>query len=194
VAQETDPAPPDPVAAQPPPDPEPEPEVATIPAVTVADADSLFYSIQAAALNTIASAMEHGDEYRESGLGVTVSPVRVLGRTWYRVILGAFATSAAADSALRALWRDGLVENLQGTILRTPQAFDLGSRDSLDSARTEAEALWDRGIPATVLPATGGAILSVGAFERPGQATIAEDLLSTANIQATLGPRMGTTR
>jgi len=173
-----------PVAAAPPP----------APVEPLTEADSLYYAVQTAALNTLRDAMEHGRTLRRGDRAVTVSPVRISGRIWYRVIVGAYATPDAAVAGRRSLWSDGLVENGQGTILRTPQAFSLGRRDAIDSARVEAADLWDRGIPAYVLPHDGGGVVAVGAFVRPEQANIAESILTNALLAPTLAPRLGSTQ
>ena len=107
--------------------------------------------------------------------------------------LGALATAQSADTVLKAFWRDGLVEAGQGTILRTPQAFDLGSRQSVDLAREETQRLRDGGIPAYSVVTAGAVRILVGAFETPGQSGVAESLLTAAGLSATLVPRTGIT-
>ncbi len=164
------------------------------PVEPLAEADSLYYSVQAAALNTLEDALQHGRDLQNGIRPITVTPVRIGGRIWYRVIVGAYPSPEAADAGRRSLWQDGLVANGEGTILRTPQAFSLGRRDTIDSARTEAASLWDRGIPAYVLPHDGGGILAVGAFVRPEQARSAESMLNAASLTTTLAPRLGSTQ
>lgn len=154
--------------------------------------DSLFYGVQVAAFNSYDRAMTHALEVGNGLLAPAVTPVRIGGdRLWYRVIVGAFASSAEADSALREFWNRGRVERGQGTVIRTPQAFDLGLRPTADSATAEAMGLRRRGLPAYVLRAPGGARVLVGAFQRPAQAAAAESLLTTAGITASLVQRMG---
>lgn len=157
------------------------------------DADSLFYSVQVAAFDAWDRAMEYASRLERESLAAAVTPIRIGGRIWYRVILGALATAQSADTVLKALWRDGLVEAGQGTILRTPQAFDLGSRQSVDLAREETQRLRDGGIPAYSVVTAGVARILVGAFETPEQSGVAESLLTAAGLPATLIPRTGIT-
>lgn len=154
--------------------------------------DSLFYSVQVAAFNTFERAMNHALDVGGDRLPPAVTPVRIGGdRLWYRVIVGAFRTSTEADSALQAFWSRGTVERGQGTVVRTPQAFDLGLRPTLDAATRDALGLRTRGLPAYVVSAPDGARVFVGAFQRPTQAAAAESLLTTAGVTASLVQRMG---
>jgi len=157
------------------------------------DADSLFYSVQVAAFDTWDRAMEYASGFERGSLAAAVTPIHAGGRIWYRVILGALATAQSADTVLRAFWRDGLVEAGQGTILRTPQAFDLGSRRNVDLAREETQRLRSSGIPAYSVVTGGAAIILVGAFETPDQSSVAESLLTAAGLPATLILRTGIT-
>jgi hypothetical protein len=157
------------------------------------DADSLFYSVQVAAFDSWDGAMEYASGFERGSLAAAVTPIRVGGRIWYRVILGALATAESADTVLRTFWRDGLVEAGQGTILRTPQAFDLGSRRNVDLAREETERLRNGGIPAYSVVTGGAARILVGAFETPDQSGVAESLLTAAGLPATLVLRTGIT-
>ena len=154
--------------------------------------DSLYYSVQVAAFNTADRAMEYGASLERESLVAAVTPIRLGRGIWFRVILGALPTAHDADAALRALWRDGLVEAGHGTILRTPQAFDLGTRGSEDLAREEALRLRRQGIPAYIVKASlGTARVLVGAFETPEQTAVAESLITAAGLAATLITRTG---
>ena len=157
------------------------------------EADSLFYSVQVAAFDAWDRAMEYASGLERESLAAAVTPIRVGGRVWYRVILGALATAQLADTVLKTFWRDGLVEAGQGTILRTPQAFDLGSRQSVDLAREETQRLRDGGIPAYSLVTAGTVRILVGAFETPDQSGVAESLLTAAGLPTTLVSRTGIT-
>ena len=157
-----------------------------------AETDSLYYSVQIAAFSEWDRAIEYASSIERETLTAAVTPIRVGRRVWYRVILGALYTATVADNELKALWRSGLVEAGQGTILRTPQAFDLGSRESVRLAREEARKLRDRGIPAYgIQTSSGAARILVGAFENPGQAGVAESLLTAAGLPTTLILRTG---
>ncbi len=156
--------------------------------------DSLSYSLQVAAFNTLDQAVEYAVALETPRLVAAVTPIRIGGMIWYRVILGALPTAADAEATLVGLWQDGLVESGEGAILRTPQAFDLGIRES-DSAWEETRLLRERGIPAYSVEASlGTARIFVGAFETPDQAAVVESLLTAAGLTATLITRTGSAR
>jgi cell division septation protein DedD len=175
-----------------------QPPAAARPAVTAPaspDAgDSLFYSVQVAAYNEADQAAADADRLRRAG-PVTVSPVRLGGRgVWYRVMVGVQPTPVAADSLLRWLWGEHLVERPNGTILRTPHASALAESASPAEAERLAEGLRRRGIAAYIVPAPGGmARVLAGAFEAPDQARAADSLLQLAGLKSTLVLRTGTT-
>ncbi len=156
--------------------------------------DSLSYSLQVAAFNTLDRAVGYAVALENRRLVAAVTPIRIGRSIWYRVILGALPTAADAEAALVGLWRDGLVENGEGAILRTPQAFDLGIHES-DAAWEETQRLRERGIPAYSVEASlGTARIFVGAFETPDQAAVVESLLTAAGLTATLMTRTGSAR
>lgn len=156
--------------------------------------DSLSYSLQVAAFNTLDRAVEYAVSLENRRLVAAVTPIRIGGSIWYRVILGALPTAADAEAALVGLWQDGLVETGEGAILRTPQAFDLGIRES-DAAWEETQRLRERGIPAYSVEASlGTARIFVGAFETPDQAAVVGSLLTAAGLTATLMTRTGSSR
>jgi len=161
-----------------------------------AGADSLFYSVQVAAFNQPDQALAYATNVPPEANPATVSAVR-LGRQglWYRVIVGAFATAAGADSLLRALWSEGAVERPSGTILRTPHAYLIERQGSPQAAAERVEGLRRRGIAAYIVSAPEGAAqVLAGAFEAPDQAAAADSLLRLAGFRATLVQRMGIRR
>ena len=176
----------------PPPPPPPPPQSAREPD----PGDSLFYSVQVAAFNTLPRAMSYVSELEEEQWVALASPVRLGNQSiWYRVFVGTLPNSTAADSTLRAMWRSRLLDRPQGTILRTPNAYLIGEGMSVDAARDRAEGLRASGIPAYIVTVPGGeARIYLGAFEGPNQARAADSLLASASITATLVPRMGIAR
>jgi cell division septation protein DedD len=156
--------------------------------------DSLFYGAQVAAFSKADRAISFSDAMAARGLEPAVSPVSVGGGLWYRVILGAFPSAAAADSMRKALWNQNLLEEGQGTVLRTPHALDVGTHGDLEAAETSARGLRERLIPAYVLSAPDGHHVLIGAFERTDQAAAADSLLAAAGITATLILRLGIRR
>lgn len=163
------------------------------PPAPVPEGDSLFYSVQVAAFNTMGQAIEHAKTYDDAAGAATVSPVR-LGRqgVWHRVLVGAVPTALAADSLLRRLWQRGRLERPNGTILRTPHAYEIARMSTPNAARDSASGLRDRGVAAYIVAAPDGrSRLLAGAFEGPEQAAVADSLLRLAGLRATLIQRAG---
>ena len=154
--------------------------------------DSLFYGIQIAAFDSHDGAVAYLRELGEDGIAGTVTPV-ALGQqgVWHRVVVGAVATPTAADSLLRDLWHRGRVRRPNGTILRTPYAFDLGRLSSAEAAHDSAAALRRRGIAAYIVAADGPTHVLFGAFEDGDQVRLADSLLRAAGIPGALVYRAG---
>ena len=154
--------------------------------------DSLFYSVQVAAFNTLTQAMTRAAQIDDGAPRTIVTPVRIGQNVWYRVLTGVLPTARAADSLLQALWRVRRLERPQGTILRTPEAFRLGRRVPSADAQADALGLRTQGVPAYIVGAPDGtARVYVGAFDLPEQAHAVDSLLSAAGITGTLVQRMG---
>jgi cell division septation protein DedD len=159
-------------------------------------ADSLYYSVQIAAFRTNESAMVEARAITAAGWPATVSPIR-LGRqgTWYRLLVGAAPSAAAARDVLRALWADGRVERETGTIVRTPHAIEIGEFAERTEARRRAAALRDGGSPAYIVEAPDGTHhVLVGAFEAPEQARLQDSLLRARDVRGTVVLRRGIAR
>lgn len=160
------------------------------------DADSLYYAVQVAAFKSQDAAFARAADFEAGAWTATVAPVR-LGRAdvWYRLLVGALSTAAAAESVLTALWESGLVDRPSGTILRTPHALTVGTYGDTAAARRTRLGLRDRGVAAYIAEgADGSAQLLVGAFETPAQARPADSILEAAGLSAVLVPRAGITR
>ncbi len=159
-------------------------------------ADSLYYTVQVAAFQSESQAVEHAGEYDRDDVVVTVAPVRLgLQGTWYRVLVGAYASAAGAQAALQDLYDAGRLERAQGTILRTPHALSLGGHPEEAGAREALAALREAEVPAYIVEARGGAVrILVGAFERPDQAALLDSLLTGRGLTATLVQRTGIVR
>ena len=158
--------------------------------------DTLFYSVQVAAFQSLSQAMDLSRDFERSGFLAPVTPVRAGNEgVWYRVLVGALRSPGAADSLLHELWYLGLVEPSQGSVLRTPEALALGVWSSVAEARQALKGLRDRGVPAYILARPDGtARLYVGAFTEADQAETADSLLAAAGLQHNLVPRSGITR
>ncbi|MBI4502227.1 MAG: SPOR domain-containing protein [Gemmatimonadetes bacterium] len=157
---------------------------------TQESADSLYYSVQVAAHNTLPEAMVQAEQLERDGRVAIVSPA-LLGAqaVWYRVLIGALPTARAADSVLQELWQARLLERPQGTILRTPEAYRIRARGA------DVTALRGRGIPAYIVPAADGTTLVyAGAFDVAEQALMIDSLLASAHLTGTLVKRTGLPR
>ncbi len=193
------PAPPEPVEPEPIPPAElsarPQPALPTPPPEPTGD--TLFYSVQVAAFNRLTQATARADELTAAGHPSTVTPVH-LGRRasrWYRVVVGAVASSRAADSVRRALWNARLVDRGQGVILRTPVTHQISLQESEAAAEAAARGLRERGFPAYIVAGSNGASRVVfGAFESPQQAAAGDSLLAAYGLTGTLVSRIGTPR
>ncbi|MCK5713304.1 MAG: SPOR domain-containing protein, partial [Hyphomicrobiaceae bacterium] len=104
----------------------------------VPDDDSLYYAVQVAAFASMENALERGRDFERAGWTVTVTSVRLGGQgTWHRLLVGALPDPAEAGRALTRLWRSGLVDQPNGTILRTPHTIQVpGAEDSAAAAQT----------------------------------------------------------
>jgi cell division septation protein DedD len=158
--------------------------------------DTLFYSVQVAAFQVLAQAMDLAKDFERSGFVAPVTPIRSgTEGVWYRVLVGAVRSPGAADTLLHQLWTQGLVEPSQGSILRTPETLMVGVWSSVAEGRQAMKGLRERGIPAYILPKPDGtARLYVGAFTEADQAGTADSLLAAAGLQHNLVPRSGITR
>ena len=171
----------------PPPD-EPAPDAAAAPAT-----DTLFYAVQVAAFNELGQARDAAGTLEAAGYVVAIAPVRIGSRQvlWYRVLVGALETPSEAATTRAALWRAGLLQRGQGTVLRVPHAWALDT-DGTGGSSERLAGLRQRGIPAYIVSGAGGSALLLGAFETPEQAAAAESLLAAAGRPHTLVDRRGT--
>ena len=158
--------------------------------------DSLYYSVQVASFTSSAQALEAAARYDALNLTPTVSPVRLGGRgLWYRLIVGAYTDPLAAETALHTIWDKRLLTRASGTILRTPQALDVGGHPTVAAARARLPALRERGVAGYIVEAPDGEFrILVGAFESPEQAGTADSILAAAGLSSLLVTRTGIVR
>ncbi len=178
-------------AAVPPSQAEPPEAVTTV--ATPAD-DSLFYTVQVAAFQTLENALDRAAEYRRAGWTATVTPVQ-LGRQglWYRLMVGAVGQPARAQAALEQLWEAGLLERPNGTILRTPHTVSLGVYPDRAAAEAARAGLRAWGAAAYIVGSSDGTFrLCAGAFETPEQARRADPILQATERAGTIVRRVGT--
>lgn len=111
---------------------------------------------------------------------------------WYRVSVGAFASEAAADTMLRALRAQGLLEPASGYLLRAPYSVRLATFSDSATVR-DSIALWRSfGVPAFALREADTSIaVYAGAFETPEQAAAAMAVVQLAAPAAVVAYRVG---
>lgn len=111
---------------------------------------------------------------------------------WVRVSVGAFATEAAADTALRRLRRDGVLEPESGYLLRAPLSLRLTTIADSAAAQDSLASWRARGLPAFALRQDDGSItLYAGAFESAEQAAAGQAALGAAAPTAAIAYRVG---
>jgi len=169
-----------------------ESELASVAAVAP---DSLFYSVQVAALGGLSSALEYAAQF-EAAWPSTVSAVRRgEGRILYRVMVGALPTAHVATSLRQQLRTEGLLEGAEGIVVRTPHALQLGLRPDPTSAAQAVRSLRASGIPAYMLDQPdGSALLLTGAFETADQAQLTDSVLPISGPERTVVARYGVER
>lgn len=101
----------------------------------------------------------------------TFSPVIIQGVRWFKVVTGAFATAAGADSLLTRLRQQKLLRD--GSVVRLPFAFRIDSGVPAKAVPAMVAAYGERGQPVYALQqADGTAWLLVGAYESREQASL----------------------
>ena len=114
------------------------------------------------------------------------------GAWWYRVVVGAFPDSAAAESALVALRVRGAIPADRGSALPTPLALLVADSVTEAEARAQVTDLRTRHVPAyTLRVVPGWARVYVGTFDSDTAARALLTTLDSLNLRATLVPRVG---
>ncbi len=124
----------------------------------------------------------------------TFTPVMVQGGRWFKVICGAFADRADADSLLARLRRRGLLDPTSGAVVRLPFAFLIGDSITTAAVPGMVTAYGDRGQPVYALrQADGSAWLLVGAFSTEEESALYAQSLRASGITPVLVYRKGRT-
>lgn len=155
--------------------------------VDPADSGAAVYAVQIMAANTQAGAILKVQEDSRLMPAATFAPVEIQGRTWYKVLTGAYTTRGGADSLLSALRTGGLLDSLSpGVVVRVPFAVRI---DSIPKSATVSEYLKGlrdgRRLPAYALDQENGWVcVFVGAFETRSQADSYAERLRAQGISA----------
>lgn len=166
-----------------------------IPAVVGTANDSAraaAFGIELVATNTQLDAMAKLDDLRRWP-AVTFSPValRNSGRPWYRVIVGALPTAAAAESLRGALRREGAL-TAEGIVRRAPYALLVERGVTRETAPAMVAGWIEREIPAyALLQDDGTATIYAGAFEGPEQSFVLAQKLRSVGVTPSVVYRIG---
>jgi hypothetical protein len=171
-----------------------------VPGAGMAPADSMDgspWGVELASVNSAAGALARVRQTVDSLPVPTYSPTLLGAATapWYRLVAGAFTSSASAESLLVLLRLRGVLEAEAGRVIRAPYAWLL--EDSLPpEITTERLFAWrQQGLPAYALYGSSGlARIYAGAFESEAEARLLAPVLDSLNIHATLSTRVGSVR
>lgn len=165
-----------------------------------ADRDRLApFAIRVVATNTSANANSvlRGVE-RDAVIGAATIAVVARragpGRTarWHEVMFGAWRAAAAADSALAAVRRSGVVPRDAGTVIRVPYAVLLADRSAPERARAVLEVWRAKGVaPYALRQDDGTQRVYAGAFETVAQAVTMAAMIHAAGGAAIVAYRTG---
>lgn len=164
----------------------------------------LAYSVQVKAFSSLdaARAQAEAGRRRMAGVPFFVSPERLDGILYHRVLAGMFADSNRAGALRDRLVEEGLIdrEEVAGSawsLLRNaPLAFQLGELPARADADRLADTLLVQGVPAYVVAvpqSDGGERFRVygGAFRDSASAEAMRAMLDSAGITPPLEPRLG---
>ncbi len=169
----------------------------TIPTV-VNPADSsqaTAFAVELMAANTQAGAILKLQQDGKNLPAATFAPVLdSQGSRWYKVIGGAYADRAGADSLLAELRRRKVVDATSGSVVRLPFAFLIDSAVSAAAVPNMVAQYADRGQPVYALrQGNGTAWLLIGAFESIDQSGLYAESLRASGITPVLVYRKGRT-
>jgi septal ring-binding cell division protein DamX len=124
----------------------------------------------------------------------TFAPVMIQGVRWFRVLSGAYANRADADSLLVSLRRQNVLDAGRGSVVQVPFAFRIDSGVPATAVAPLIATYTERGEPVYALRQSDGkAWLLTGAFETIEQSMLYAESLRTSGITAVLVYRKGGT-
>jgi hypothetical protein len=156
-------------------------------------AQAAAFGVELMAANTQAGAILKLQQDGKALPAATFAPVLIQGARWFKVIGGAYATRAGADSLLAAL---GQQKKLLGgeSVVRLPYAFLIDSGVSPTAVPAMIEEYANSGRPIYgLLQPNGKAWLLAGAFESPEQSAMYAESLRAAGTTPVLVYRKGRT-
>lgn len=172
--------------------------LAVVPANAADSSLATPFSIEILASNTAEGAnfeiQRHGSVMPAATISLV--PIGDTEATWYKVYAGAFADSAEAEKLLASLRRRRIVPDSSGSVVRAPLALLVDSIPAQAgmSARVRdmLRSLTARSVTAyALIQPDGSARVYAGAFERPGQTSLAATALRVAGLTPSLVYRTG---
>lgn len=154
-------------------------------------ATAAAFAVELMAANTQAGAILKLQQDGKNLPAATFSPVLIQGARWYKVIAGASATEADADTLLADLRRRKVLDAGSGTVVRVPLAFLI---DSVPPTAVPAmiATYADRGQPLYALRQDNGTVwLLLGAFETVEQSLLYAESLRASEVTPVLVYRKG---
>lgn len=160
-----------------------------------ADSGAAAYAVQLMAANTQAGAILKLREQGSSLPAATYAPVAIQGKTWFKVLAGAYTTRGGADSLLTSLRAARLLDSTDGVVVRVPYALRIDiMKDSATVGDYLASIRVGRNIPAYTLYQRNGSVwIMVGAFETASQADMYAQTLRATGQPLQLVLRQGRT-
>jgi hypothetical protein len=166
--------------------------IVAVPSVTNPDsAGALAWAVELSIANTQAGAILDVQQYSTNLPAVTFSPVLIQGARWFKILSGAFATVAGADSLLRSLRQRGYLTQDAGKVVRVPYAFQI---DKLTPSAVQGVAAMHavHGLPVYALRQNDGSVsLLAGAFQSADEASLYAESLHASGIVPKLVFRKG---
>lgn len=160
-------------------------------------AGAVPWSVEIASVNTMNGAMARVRQALDSIPTLTFAATQPGDGSvlWYRLMAGAFTTSAAADSLLAALRARGAVEPAAGRVVQTPLAWLLEEGVLEEQLPVRLFGWRQQGLPAYALVDQNGTTrIYFGAFENEAEARLLTPVLDSLNLYATLATRIGSVR
>jgi hypothetical protein len=171
--------------------------VAAAPASPVVAPGALPWSVEVASVNTINGAMARVRQALDSLPVPTFAATQPGGSAvvWYRLMAGAFATSAEAEAFLATLRQRGALGPEAGRVVQAPFAWLLEESVTDEQLSVRLFGWRQQGLPAyALLDQTGTSRIYFGAFESEAEARLLTPSLDSLNLYATLVTRIGSVR
>ncbi len=155
-------------------------------------ADAAPFAVELMAANTQAGAILKLQQEGRTLPSATFAPVLIQGARWFKVLGGAYASRAGADSLLLGLRRRHVLGDSSGSVVRLPFAFLIDSGVPAAAVTGMVATYADRGQPVYALRQTNGtAWLLAGAFESLEQSSLYAESLRASGIAPVLVYRKG---